>query len=122
MGDPVVHFEIAGRDGTALADFYGALFGWSSAPVESSGGDYRMVDTGKPGVTGGIGSFPGVPPYVTVYVQVRDLDASVARAAELGGKAVMEPREVSPGLRAAMIVDPEGHMIGMMSAVPGAPG
>ena len=28
MGDPVVHFEIAGPDGPALQQFYRDLFGW----------------------------------------------------------------------------------------------
>ena len=28
MGQPVVHFEIIGKDGAALQSFYSALFGW----------------------------------------------------------------------------------------------
>ena len=28
MGDPVVHFEVVGRDGPALQSFYSELFGW----------------------------------------------------------------------------------------------
>ena len=29
MGNPVVHFEISGRDGEALSEFYSSLFGWN---------------------------------------------------------------------------------------------
>lgn len=28
MGQPVVHFEIIGKDGDALQRYYGELFGW----------------------------------------------------------------------------------------------
>ena len=28
MGAPVVHYEIMGKDGPALREFYGSLFGW----------------------------------------------------------------------------------------------
>ncbi len=121
MGDPVVHFEIAGADGARLGAFYRDLFGWRSEPVGSSGGDYRMVDTGNDGLNGGIGSFPNVPPYVTFYVQVQDLETAVAKASDLGGSTVMEPREIFPGLRAAMINDPEGHMVGMLCPTRGDP-
>ena len=29
MGNPVVHFEISGRDGKKLIDFYSSIFGWN---------------------------------------------------------------------------------------------
>jgi predicted enzyme related to lactoylglutathione lyase len=28
MGQPVVHFEVIGRDGSKLQSYYGELFGW----------------------------------------------------------------------------------------------
>ena len=28
MGQPVVHFEVVGKDGAALQSFYSELFGW----------------------------------------------------------------------------------------------
>jgi uncharacterized protein len=114
MGDQVVHFEIAGADGDALAAFYENLFGWRSEPVAGSGGTYRLLDTGGDGPTGGIGSWPQVPPYVAFYVGVDDLDAGVEKARTLGAEVVMAPREVTPGRRAAMIRDFEGNMVGLI--------
>ncbi len=114
MGDPVVHFEIGGPDGEGLQRFYESLFGWSCALVASSGGTYRMVDTGE-GITGGLVTVPEPASYVTFYVRVEDLDAAAARAQELGATIRVAPREVAPGLRSAIIEDPGGHMIGMMS-------
>jgi len=119
MGNPVVQFEIMGADGEALERFYGGLFGWSIQPVEETGGGYRLVFTeGGRGIDGGIGSFPGAPPYVTVYVHAPDLEAAVARAQELGGSVLAPPREVTPGVRAAILRDPEGHIIGVINGGP----
>ena len=117
MGDPVVRFEIMGGDGEELSRFYGELFGWRMEPVEGSGGGYRLAHTDAgTGIDGGLGSFPGAPSYVTVYVQVQDLEAAVERARALGATVVAPPREVAPGTRTAVLTDPAGHMIGVIAA------
>ena len=43
MGQPVMHFEVVGKDGAKLRSFYGDLFGWEFQDV---GGpmDYATVD------------------------------------------------------------------------------
>jgi predicted enzyme related to lactoylglutathione lyase len=40
MGQPVVHFEIEGKDGESLKNFYSELFGWdtTAAPNNSTYG------------------------------------------------------------------------------------
>src|SRR2546422_596495 len=53
MGNPVVHFEVTGKDGAALARYYGDLFGWKTTLHEASG--YGMVDTDSGGHGGGGG-------------------------------------------------------------------
>jgi predicted enzyme related to lactoylglutathione lyase len=52
----------------------------------------------------------GVPSYWAVYVQVDDVDATVARAVELGG-AVVQQAEDTPYGRLATISDPTGAAI-----------
>jgi predicted enzyme related to lactoylglutathione lyase len=113
MGDPIVYFEIVGgEDPAAQRDFYGALFGWDLAPVESTGNSYALVDGA--GIAGGVGAFQGGPSYVAVYVHADDPAAALARAAELGAEVVMPATEVSPGVTAGMFRDPAGHMVGVM--------
>ena len=81
-------------------------------------GQYGMVRTGGTGGTGGIdgGIFTAegnIPRYVTIYVQVPDLQATVDRAVALGGKAVIPPTPI-PGVGAfAMFQDPESNLIGL---------
>ena len=37
MGNPVIHFEVTGKDGPALVSFYEKLFGWKTSAVEGMG-------------------------------------------------------------------------------------
>ena len=43
MGKPVVYFEIAGRDGEALKEFYGNLFAWKIAHHAPAGSYWVTV-------------------------------------------------------------------------------
>jgi len=114
MGAPVVWFEIAGNDLAGLERFYGQLLGWklnTDNPMR-----YGMVDTGaEGGIPGGIYA-PGdaVGQYVSFYADVQDLEASLAQAEQLGGKVAQPPIALESGARTAMIVDPEGHRIGLI--------
>jgi uncharacterized protein len=117
MGDPVVYFEILGADGATLREFYSAMFGWTIEAVEGTDGGYHRVRKEPGGVEGGIGAFPGAPSTVTFYVAVDDLHAAVARANELGGTTVMEPRAVNGTVESAWIQDPEGHVIGLIKGL-----
>jgi predicted enzyme related to lactoylglutathione lyase len=48
---------------------------------------------------------------VTLYIQVRDVKDSLARAADLGGTVVMDPFDVPGGPTIAGIRDPEGNPV-----------
>jgi predicted enzyme related to lactoylglutathione lyase len=115
MADPVVYFEIVGGEGEAQQAFYRDLFGWTMAPVDSTGGAYAR--TSSAGVEGGIGAFPEAPSYVTVYVRAKDPAAALDRAEALGGTRLMEPREVAAGVTVAMFRDPAGNAVGLISGV-----
>jgi predicted enzyme related to lactoylglutathione lyase len=61
----------------------------------------------EPGPSGHIRA--GDRPGVVLYVQVRDLRASLARAVELGGVLVTEPFDVPGGPTLVAVDDPEGN-------------
>jgi predicted enzyme related to lactoylglutathione lyase len=117
MGNPVVHFEVTGKDGAALQRYYAELFGWKVTLHEPSG--YRMVDTdsGGQGVGGGIMTSPTGDPMITFYVAVDDLQAALDRAEQLGGKTVLPPMDVPEGPSVAIFSDPEGNMMGLVSGM-----
>ncbi len=99
MGQPVVHFEIVGKDPDRLQRYYAELFGWeidSSNPM-GYGLVQREGNTNADGVGigGGIGGGPeGYEGHVTFYVEVPDVEAALAKAESLGGARVMGPENV----------------------------
>jgi uncharacterized protein len=120
MGQAVVHFEITGGDGPKLQRYYAELFGWDIDANNEFG--YGIVqregntNAEGIGIGGGISQGPeGYPGHVTVYVQVPDVEAALAKAEELGGTRVMGPEQVMEQLTIGLFTDPEGHTIGVMS-------
>jgi uncharacterized protein len=115
MAHPVMWFEVLGKDGKKLREFYGGLFGWTfgaNDPIQ-----YGLVKTGADrGIPGGIGeTYPGTRSWVTFYVETPDIARSLADAERLGGKVVV-PRTVMPDVTLAVFEDPEGHGIGLVEA------
>ncbi len=123
MGQPVVHFEVVGKDGAALQSFYSQLFDWKvEADNPMSYGMVAREDNVSAqgiGIGGGIGQAPeGYPGHITFYVEVPDVEAALARAESLGGTRMMGPDEVMEGLEIGLFTDPEGHTIGLVKAAP----
>ncbi len=108
--------EVTGKDGGALQSFYGELFGWAFQPAPKMP-EYGMVLRGDPTEGPGIGVSPAPegPGWVTFYVQVDDLEATMAAAEARGGAVVMPPMAIETG-RVALIRDPEGHVVGLSAA------
>ncbi len=120
MANPVVHAEIIGRDPERLQAFYRELFGWevdTSAPIAaavSEAGRYGFVDLAGDPVPVGIGGGAQHSPHVVFYVGVPDVEAGLARAAELGGTRVLGPERVEErGLVIGHLLDPEGNLVGV---------
>jgi uncharacterized protein len=123
MGQPVVHFEVIGRDGKRLQSYYSELFGWqidADNPL-SYGAVAREGNTnaGGIGIGGGVASGPSsaYPGHVTFYVEVPDVEAALAKAESLGGTRVFGPGNV-PGtdIELGQFTDPEGHLVGLTTS------
>jgi predicted enzyme related to lactoylglutathione lyase len=126
MGNPVVHFEIIGKDPESLRGYYGDLFGWkfdTSGPVAgavSEAGNYGFVDphasTEGVGIPGGVGGGKNYDGHVLFYVGVPDVEAALQKAESLGGSRRMGP-EQAPGANLVVghFTDPEGHLVGLAS-------
>lgn len=119
MGQPVVHFEVIGKDGDKLRGYYGALFGWefdTNNPMNYGvvTRDGNTNDDGA-GIGGGVAGGPeGYEGHVTFYVEVPDVEAALVKAEELGGTRIMGPEDVMDGLTLGHFSDPEGHLIGLV--------
>lgn len=114
MPNPVVHFEIAGRDGETLEEFYSKLFGWTIGRRHVGGYPYGDVEDAAPAeLTGGIRHEPEGEPEIVIYVGVPDVAGFFDRAQELGAGVRIPPMEAGE-LTFALIEDPEGNPIGLI--------
>ena len=115
MGQPVVHWEIAGKDAAKLQEFYSGIFDWKVNVDEAL--NYGIVETrGQGGIDGGIFAPPsGAAPYTMFYVHVDDIQQYLDKIESLGGKTMMPPREI-PGVgSAAVFSDPDGNSVGLFT-------
>ena len=119
MGQPVVHFEIIGKDAKKLQSYYSELFGWKiDADNPMNYGIVQRDGNVSPdgiGIGGGVAGGPdGYEGHVTFYIEVPDVEAALAKAESLGGSRMMGPENVMEGLTLGQFSDPEGHVIGVV--------
>ena len=120
--------ELATTDLDAAQNFYKTLLGWEINEGKAPGGGMRyseIVVGGRHvggmysmsemcGEGGGEGA-PQTPPHWMSYVAVDDVDASAAKAKELGGNVRVEPMDI-PGVgRFCVINDPAGATISLIT-------
>jgi predicted enzyme related to lactoylglutathione lyase len=134
LGQPVVHFEIEGRDAAALRTFYSAIFVWDITVQADSPANYGLVqgevNSDGVGIGGAVSEVPdepsptwrgqrrdeGYPGHVTVYVEVPYVEAALVQAEEMGGTRLQGPDRLMPGVQIGKFTDPEGHLIAIVTA------
>jgi hypothetical protein len=111
---PVVAFQINAADSEKQVAFYREMFDWDIQQRE--GLPVMRIPPGKGPPEEGIGGtiVQTDKPAVIVYIQVAALSASLRKAEELGGKAVMQAFDVPNGPTIAQIEDPEGNLLGLV--------
>jgi predicted enzyme related to lactoylglutathione lyase len=120
MGQPVVHFEVAGKDKEKLHGFYSGLFGWEFNTANPMGYGLVARDDNLSaegiGIGGGIGQAPeGYDGHITFYVAVPDVEAALQQVESLGGTRKMGPEQVTGDLTVGLFTDPEGHLVGLVN-------
>lgn len=111
MANPVVWFEVMGKDDNKLRTFYGELFGWKFDVDEDM--NYGMVEAnGGQGIPGGVGG--GDQQHVTFYVSTPSINTSLGEITARGGKVLMPRTELPGGIILGMFADPEGNAVGLV--------
>jgi predicted enzyme related to lactoylglutathione lyase len=95
--------ELATSDAQAAVTFYAVLFGWTFATLGEGAAPYRVVRHAGRDLGGVRAQSLFARPSWLPSLEVDDVDATCARAAQLGG------RVVSPGV----IADPTGATVGL---------
>jgi len=118
-----MHFMIPADDVDRARRFYSALLGWQIEPTASpetmgiAAMQYHDITTGPPAAgtlnTGGLYKRRMTEPILD-FVQVEDIDAVLAKVADLGG-TILIPKTAIPGVgHNAMILDTEGNLFGLL--------
>ncbi len=103
--------ELATRDVDSARKFYGGIFGWTWLEPKGDGMPYTEIQRDGRSMGGVYPISPemgAMPPNWTAYFQVVDTAATASKAKSLGGKLLVEPKEL-PGVgRFAVVQDPQG--------------
>ena len=84
-------------------------YSWLTNTIDPEEGVARI------GIGGGVGQGPeGYAGHVTFYVEVPDVEASLAQAESLGGERVMGPEKIMEGVEIGQFRDPQGNVIGVI--------
>ena len=116
MGNPVIHFEIGGKDVEKLTDFYSSVFEWEITPLADQ--LYIADPTSDKGIQGHLFQTTEETDStnnVIIYVEVDDIHASLETVESLGGEILIQPQAI-PGNAShfAMFRDPSGNRIGLL--------
>jgi predicted enzyme related to lactoylglutathione lyase len=111
MAHPVIHAEIRSQDPDATRAFFTELFGWTYSDGAFPG--YTFVDPGVEGaLPTAIGPLQGGDDAVLFFVGVEDVEKTLERAEELGGKTI-QPAQNVPGVTFGVFADTQGHVVGV---------
>lgn len=116
-----VWYDLMTTDPEAAKAFYTAVTGWGTHVWETPGmPPYTMWTVGEKPI-GGTMKLPaaaGAGPHWLAYVGVPDVDATTARARELGATVMSEPRDIPTVGRFAILKDPQGATIAAFTPDP----
>jgi len=117
MGNPLVHFEFAGDDPEALAEFYRSMFDWKVEQWGEGEMQYWMIETGsEPG--GGLMARQQPGQSTLMYFDVASIEEYAKKAEALGGKVLAPKVAVADMGWFALIADPQGNTFGIWEVSP----
>lgn len=109
-------YQLMTPDPAAAQEFYTRLLGWGIEVWEGGGAPYTMwTNNGMP--LGGMMHLPkeavaaGARPHWMGYVGTPDVDATAARASELGATMMVPPSDIPEVGRFAVLNDPQGALL-----------
>jgi predicted enzyme related to lactoylglutathione lyase len=110
--------ELYTRDTQAAASFYGGLFGWHASTTRSADGgsytEYQLNGAAAAGMIAIREEWGPMPAHWSVYFEVTDLDASRAKAGELGASELMPSMQVEGVGRFVFLQDPQGGVVAII--------
>jgi predicted enzyme related to lactoylglutathione lyase len=105
--------DLTVRDAPKLREFYEAVVGWTSSPVNmGTHEDWCMTPHGEMDPVAGVchakGINEGLPPVWLIYITVADLAESIAECKSRGGQVIFGPKNFGTDGQWCVIRDPAG--------------
>jgi len=120
-----VWHDLLTTDAPAVEKFYGGLFGWTFEAQKGRENPYKVVRlAGNPiaGIVDISARKSEVPDSRWLsYASVSDVDKAAAEFGSRKGKVLRAPAEVGAYGRAAVVVDPQGALLGLVKLAKGDP-
>ncbi len=107
--------EMMTPDKEGSTAFYSGLFGWTHEDMDMGSFTYRFFKNGERSVAGLMEITPEMgecPPHWMSYVTVEDIDASTAKAQELGARVAKDVTDIGMG-KFSILIDPQGAGIAL---------
>jgi predicted enzyme related to lactoylglutathione lyase len=105
-----IWYDLMSKDPKASEEFYAKVVGWNYQDYPMQDFTYRMIAHGE-NQLGGIMPLKEeeeTPSHWISYLTVPDVDATVKKAEELGGKSCVPPTDIPEMGRFAVVNDPQG--------------
>lgn len=112
--------ELMTTDPAAAQSFYQDVVGWTTSKWDGSAMEYTMWMAGDAPIGGVMALTPeaaamGAPPAWLAYVEVPEVDETVAQVVKLGGSVVVPARTVDDVGRFAILRDPQGAVFAVIT-------
>lgn len=103
-------FEIAAREGHRSQRFYETIFNWKI----TDDGPVMSISEEDAGLNGHLFNWTQEEqPYLTLYINVENISASLEKVTQLGGKVIIPETEIPSGGTFAQFLDLDGNAIGI---------
>ncbi|MBL3608733.1 VOC family protein [Rhodovulum sulfidophilum] len=112
--------ELMTRDVPGALKYYKAVCGWHFQPIPMGAGVYQVGHRGARPVVGvmdlaGLPDMDQVPPHWFSYFAVDDLKKALNETEQGGGVVIRQPFEVPDIGRIAIVSDPTGAALGLIT-------
>jgi predicted enzyme related to lactoylglutathione lyase len=115
LSNPIVWWELATHDQEKSVKFFQNVFDWD-IQLDPKAGFYKMKHE-PPQITGG-GIFTlkrAKLPFISLYIQVEDINTKAKEVEENGGLVTDAPFEISPGVWLCLFNEPSGVEFAMIA-------
>ncbi len=114
--------DLTVENAAEIKDFYHEVVGWDTEPVNIDGyNDYNVNKPGDGQCVGGIcharGGNADLPPQWLMYITVEDIELSIEKCNELGGKIIAGPKLMGDIGIYCVMQDPAGAVCALWQDV-----